>query len=196
MWLISATECTWLRTLMTMPFSTGTLGPRSFERFSLLRRAPENGEARPTIGGASQTGAAAMPTTGQDFVIYPFEVRSIALVTAAVLAVIGVGVGVETATAHPAEGTISGVIRIDGGASDLPRLFDLWGTVTATSSSGATYTTTTGADGIFVMELPPGTYMVAASSPSVQDGSAVAGPLRVSLAPVEKFWVKFAFQIP
>jgi hypothetical protein len=46
------------------------------------------------------------------------------------------------------------------------------------------------------MELPPGTYMVTATSPRVQDGAAVDGPLRVSLAPAEKFWVKFAFQIP
>ncbi len=133
---------------------------------------------------------------GRSGKIYPSHVRSIATVTAALLVVIGIGVGLEGAVAKPAVGTIYGVVRVVGGVSANPGYHSVVGTVTATSSSGETYTTPTGPSGLFSMELSPGTYLVSATSQSMQQGAAVAGPLRISLAASEKVSVKLAFQIP
>ncbi len=89
----------------------------------------------------------------------------------------------------PAEGTIAGEVLLAGGSAPVvsnggspvgrPPLEPVPGQVTATNIvSGAAFNASAGANGLFTITVPPGTYAVTATNPQVGRG-ATAGPERV-----------------
>ncbi len=72
-------------------------------------------------------------------------------------------------------------VRVGGPAPGSP--VSLPGTITARTSTGQTFTATTGRNGRFTLSLPPGSYHVTGRSPLMQSGQmicAATADLRVT----------------
>jgi hypothetical protein len=94
--------------------------------------------------------------------------RGFAYLAVTVLIVIAIGVGivggVNGGRLGPV-GTVSGRLVEEGGLSAIPR--PLTGQVTLTNTGGASFTAGTGSNGLWSLEVPPGTYVLAGSSPNL-----------------------------